>query len=151
MGFLDDLKKGANDLASSVNKGVSDTQARWQVDHLLNDLGVLTLQELTGRANDATAPEKQRVIAALAEAEANGQVVNFTLKTAAAPPPPPPAAPPPPGAPAPAGAAPPPPSAAPAFTPVPPAPSSPVPPPPAPGYAPQGPPPPPPPGAPVAF
>jgi len=134
MGFLDDLKKGANDLASSVNKGVSDTQARWQVDHLVHDLGLLTLQEVSGRTNESTAAEKQRVINALSEAEANGQVVNFTLKTAA---PPPPAPPPPSG-----------PSGAPG-APVPPGPGAPSAPPP-PGYTP-GASPPPPPAAPGSF
>ena len=51
MGFLDDLKKGANDLATSVNKGVSDTQSKYKTDHLIHDLGVLTYLEITGRPN----------------------------------------------------------------------------------------------------
>jgi hypothetical protein len=126
MGFLDDIKKGASDLASSVNKGVSGTQAKWAADHLLHDLGVLTYQELTGRADAATAAEKERVLAALQEAEGAGQPVSFALKTSAAPAPPPGGAPPPPppgGAPAPpppGGVAPPPaPAPAPAAPPPP--------------------------------
>lgn len=132
MGFLDDLKKGANDLATSVNKGVSDTQSKYKTDHLIHDLGVLTYLEITGRANDASAMEKQRVLASLQEAEAAGTPVSLTLKTAAAPPPGPPAA----GGPPPApGGAPVPPPPAPGAVAPPPAPGmvAPVPPPPAPG------------------
>ncbi len=146
MGFLDDIKKGASDLASSVNQGVASTQARWQIEHLIADLGTLTWLEMTGRADAASAAEKERVIGALREAEANGQVVNTVLKTAAPPPPPPPGAGPPPPPP---GAMPPPPPP-PGAMPPPPPPGGAMPPPPPPGAMPPPPPgavPPPPPGA----
>lgn len=146
MGFLDDLKKGASDLTNAVNKGVSDTQARWNVEHLISDLGTLSYVEHKGQATENTAREKARVLASLAEAEAAGQVVSLHLKTGAPPPapaPPPPGAAPMPGAPPVGSPVPPPPGS------VPPPPGGSVPPPP-PGATPPPPPgsvPPPPPGA----
>lgn len=140
MGFLDDLKKGANDLSASVNKGVNDTQARWKVEHLMHDLGTITYLEATGRGSETSAADKQRVLSELHQAETAGQPFNFVLKTSAVPPPPPPGAtpaPPPPGAttpPPPPGAVPPPPPGA-----VPPPPGATTPPPP-PGAVPPPPP-----------
>jgi len=138
MGFLDDLSKGANDLAHSINNSVNTSQQRWQADAYFYDLGVLVYQERTGRGSDHITAEIQRVMAGLQSHEQSGTAMNFALRTSAAPPPPasgatpppPPGGavppPPPPGAvpPPPPGAVPPPPGA------VPPPPAAPAPPPP---------------------
>src|SRR5689334_12145796 len=115
MGFLDDLQRGADNLATSINKGVSGTQHRWQTDSLLADLGVLHYQQATGRGNPFVTSEIERVTQALQEQEQSGTVISFALRTSASPPPPGAGAtpPPPPGGavppPPPPGAVPPPP------------------------------------------
>jgi hypothetical protein len=156
MGFLDDLQRGADNLSTSINKGISGTQQRWAADSLLYDLGVLKYQEATGRGNPFITSEIERVTKAIQEQEQSGTPISFALRTSASPPPPgaagatPP--PPPPGAvppPPPAGSVPPPPPGAVPPPPpgaVPPPPPGPVPPPP-PGAVPPSPSPPPPPGS----
>ncbi|HVN50105.1 MAG TPA: hypothetical protein VMT43_01665, partial [Acidimicrobiales bacterium] len=113
MGFLDDLKKGANDLGNSINSSVSGTQSANRVGNLLHDLGALTWAAKTGQAGPNDATEWARIEAELNEIAASGGAVDVSLKTAAAPAPPPPTAPaPPPPPPAAAAPAPPPPTGA---------------------------------------
>lgn len=141
MGLLDDLKAKGSKLATQANQSLSDLggggagQANKQAEGLLHDLGVITWLELQGRADGTVAAEKERVLGALQQIEAQSGPVQPVMKSAAPPAPgaaggapPPPgagAAPPPPGG----AAAPPPPGGAAA---PPPAPGS-VAPPPAPG------------------
>jgi hypothetical protein len=145
MGFLDDLKKGADNLGNKLNQGLSGSSgpSQAQAEPLLRDLGVLTFLDQTGRLTEAQQGEVSRVLGELQALEGQGLQIDTALRSA--PPPPPGSAPPPPGAPAgtppPPGATPPPP--APASVPPPPAPGGAVPPPPPPGGAV---PPPPPPG-----
>ncbi|MDO8105818.1 hypothetical protein Q6348_01240 [Isoptericola sp. b441] len=126
MGFLDKAKATASGLAAKADGALSSTASSFSgggggpsPDALLHDLGILSYLEATGRP--AAPEDRDRVMAALQEAEQRGTLRSFALRTAT------PAAPPPPGA---AAAAPPPPGASAA---PPPAPASP---PPAPGAAP---------------
>ena len=108
MGFLDDVKKGANSLSESINSSVKGTQTKHQASSLLHDLGVLSWKSRTGQTGADDATELARIEGELAELVAAGTVVDLTLKTAAPPPPPPPRPrrrPPPPAPPAAAGAA----------------------------------------------
>jgi hypothetical protein len=144
MGFLDDLKKGADNLGNKLNTSLSGqggpTQS--QAEPLLRDLGVLTYLDQQGRLTEDLQPHVTRVLGEIQELEGQGLVLDVGLRSA---PPPPPAGvgttPPPPGVtappPAPGGAVPPPPPGA---TAPPPAPAS-VPPPPAPAAVPPPPPP----------
>ena len=143
MGFLDDLKKTANQAVSSVNTTIDSTQQKSKANDLLRDLGLLDYLERAGTPHPEAATERERILGELAAIVAQLPEVVAGLKTSAAPPPPVPgAAPPPPGAAAP----PPPPGAGSATPPPPPAPGSVAPPPPpAPGSA--TPPPPPAPGS----
>lgn len=142
MGFLDDLKRGADDLANQTNaalKGGSSIAGR--AEPLLRDLGVLTYRERAGTLDEAAAADKERVLAALDVLALEGPI-DLPLRTSAPPPPgaPPPAAgeavtlPPPPAS---ASAPPPPPGSAPlpppppGSAPLPPPPGSALPPPPA--------------------
>jgi hypothetical protein len=138
MGFLDDLQKGADNLATSINKGVSGSQQRWQADAYFYDLGVLLYQERTGRGSPHITSEIERVVAGLQSHEQSGSPMNFALRTSSAPPPPGATPPPPPGGavppPPPPGAVPPPPPGA-----IPPPPGGAIPPPP-PGAVPAPPP-----------
>ena len=113
MGFLDKAKAAANDLAAKAdtalaNSGISTPGASGgQPDKLLRDLGVLTWLQLTNRPEPEG--ERDRILAALRDAEQRGALGPLTMQSA---PPPPAPVPPPPGA---AGAAhtpPPPPHAA---------------------------------------
>jgi hypothetical protein len=102
MGFLDDLQRGADNLATSINQGVNSSQQRWQADALFYDLGVLLYQERTGRGSPHITSEIERVMGGLQAREQSGQPMSFALRTSLAPPPPPPGAaatppPPPPG------------------------------------------------------
>ena len=139
MGFLDNLKQGADKVASSVNQAVGGQKGPGQApavpsDAYFHDLGVLVYQERTGRASDQTASEMERVLAGLQANEQSGQPLSFYLTTA----PPPAPAPGPGGAvappPGPGGAVAPPPGPGGAVAP-PPAPGGAVAPPPAPGGA----------------
>lgn len=124
MGFLDDVKKGANSLSESINSSVKGTQTKHQASSLLHDLGVLSWKSRTGQGGADDATELARIESELAELVAAGTVIDLTLKTVPPPPPPPPAAaaaPAPPAPPAAEGAAPPPPAA-----PAPPAPAPPA-------------------------
>ncbi|MEJ5256480.1 MAG: hypothetical protein WHS89_14135, partial [Acidimicrobiales bacterium] len=107
MGFLDDLKRGADSLSSKINQSLSGGSgpSASQVEPLLRDLGVLTFLDQTGRLSEAQQADVQRVLAALQNLEAQGVRLDLALRTA--PPPPPGAVPPPP--PPPAGVTPPPP------------------------------------------
>jgi hypothetical protein len=160
MGLLDDLKGKGNQLAGKVNEAVnqsggsgppSGAAARASGD-LFHDLGVLTWLDTQGLADDAAEAERERVMAALADAAAQAGGLQPALRTAAPPPPggappPPGSGPPPPGAgsqsPPPPGdvAAPPPPGAGAAAPPAPSGPPAEAAPPPAPN--PVAPPPPP--------
>jgi hypothetical protein len=139
MGFLDDLKRGADQLSNKVNQSLSGqpgAPSAKQADPLFRDLGVLTYLDQTGQLTEAQQADVARVMGELGQLAAQGVVLDMALRTA--PPPPPGAAPPPPGS------APPAPGAAP----VPPPPGGVAPPPPPGGAAPPAPvtPPPPPPG-----
>lgn len=127
MGFFDDLSRGVNSLANSVSTSVDDTQARYRVERLLHDYGLLVFRQQTGQPLPGTEDELARVWKELHEALARSPHLTPALKSAAPPPPPPPGAtaPPPP-----AGYAPPPPAAG-AAPPPPPAGTAPAPPPPA--------------------
>lgn len=126
MGFLDDVKRGADKLAGDINKGLSGSSqpGSKQAEPLLRDLGALTYLDLAGRLDDSAQAERQRVISELQALEGQGVVLDLSLRTAA--PPPPGSAPPPPGSAAPT----PPPPPAPESVPPPPPPGSIAPPPP---------------------
>jgi hypothetical protein len=123
MGFLDDLKKGADNLGNKLNESLSGhggpTQS--QAEPLLRDLGVLTFLDQTGRLTEQQQPHVARVLGELRALEGQGLVLDVALHTA--PPPPPGAG---------VGATPPP---SPAAVPPPPPPSGVAPPPPPPGVA----------------
>src|SRR6185436_13089143 len=114
MGFLDDVKKGANSLSESINSSVKGTQTKHQASSLLHDLGVLSWRSRTGQSGPDDATELARIESELAEIVAAGTAIDLTLKTAAPPPPPPPAAAAPPAPPTAAAPAPPAPPAPPA-------------------------------------
>jgi len=154
MGFLDDLKKGADNLGNKLNESFSGQggPSQSQADPLLRDLGVLTFLDQTGRLTDEQKPHVERILGELHALEGQGLVIDVALRSA--PPPPPSAAtgatppPPPPGGtapppPAPGAAVPPPPPPAAPATPPPPPPATPATPPPPPA-TPTVPPPPPP-------
>lgn len=145
MGFLDDLKKGADNLGNKLNDSFSGQSGptQSQADPLLRDLGALTFLDQTGRLTEDQQPHVVRILSELQALEAQGLVIDLALRSA--PPPPPGAAvgatpPPPAGAAAPVppppagGAVPPPPPPAGVTTAPPPAPAAPAPvaPPPAP-------------------
>jgi hypothetical protein len=152
MGFLDDLKKGADNLGSKLNESFSGQSGptQSQAEPLLRDLGVLTYLDQSGRLTEDLQPHVTRVLGEIQALEAQGLVLDVALRSA---PPPPPASvgatPPPPGAtapppapgagvappPPPAGAVPPPPPGGAAPTPPPPPAPAAVPPPPAPAPA----------------
>uniref|UniRef100_UPI001AA02131 hypothetical protein n=1 Tax=Rhabdothermincola sediminis TaxID=2751370 RepID=UPI001AA02131 len=119
MGFMDDLKRGADSLSSKINQGLSGSgsgaPSAARAEPLLRDLGVLTFLDQTGRLSEAQQADVQRVLADLQSLEAQGVRLDLALRSAP-PPPPGAAAPPPPGAaappPPPSGVAPPPPPAA---------------------------------------
>ena len=103
MGFLDDLKKGADNLGNKLNESFSGqggpTQS--QAEPLLRDLGALTFLDQTGRLTAEQQPQVVRILGELQALEAQGLVIDVALRSA--PPPPPGAAvgatpPPPPGA-----------------------------------------------------
>jgi hypothetical protein len=103
MGFLDDLKKGADNLGNKLNESFSGqggpTQS--QADPLLRDLGALTFLDQTGRLTADQQPHVVRILSELQALEAQGLVIDLALRSApppppraavGAPPPPPPAA-----------------------------------------------------------
>src|SRR4051794_887048 len=91
MGFLDDIKKGANSLSDSINQSVQGTKTKNQASSLLHDLGVITWKARTGQSSSDDATEQARIEAELAELAAGETPPDLALKTAVAPPPPPPA------------------------------------------------------------
>jgi hypothetical protein len=133
MGFLDDLKKGADNLGNKLNQGLSGQSGptQSQADPLLRDLGVLTYLDQMGRLSEDQQAHVTRVIGELQALEAQGLVLDVGLRSAPPPAPGAAATPPPPAS---SDASPPPPPA-PAATPPPPAPGATVPPPPPPGVA----------------
>jgi hypothetical protein len=139
MGFMDDLKRGADQLSGKINQSLSGSGApsASQAEPLLRDLGVLTYLDQTGRLTDEQQADVQRVMGELQSLEGQGVALPLALRTAPPPPPGSTATPPPAG-----GAVPPPPPPA-APTPPPPPPGGAVPSPPPPA-APTPPPPPPP-------
>lgn len=157
MGFLDDLKKTANQAVSSVNSTIDTTQQKSKANDLLRDLGLLDYLDRSGTPHPQADAERERILGELAAIVPQVPEVVAGLKTSASPPPPVPGAapaPPPPGAgtvappPAPGAVTPPPP---PGSVAPPPAPGTVAPPPPPGSVAPPPPPgsvaPPPPPGA----
>lgn len=144
MGFLDKAKAAANDLAAKADTALAGSglggpggPMGGQPDKLLRDLGVLTWLELNGQPQPEG--ERERVVAALRDAEQRGALGPLTLQTT---PPRPAAVPPPPGAaaggqaPQPPGSADPAPAAEqPSVQSSQPAPSQPVAPPPPPSWA----------------
>ncbi len=125
MGFLDDLKKGANDLGNSISGTVGNAQSGQKASNLLHDLGALTWAAKVGQGGPNDSEEWARIEAELTQLAADGTVIDLKLKTSAAPPPPPPGpaaeAPAPPPADAPAAPTPPPAPDAPAAAAAPPA------------------------------
>jgi hypothetical protein len=109
MGFLDDVKRGANQLSAKANQAMSGSggPSASQAEPYLRDLGLITYLEQTGRLDDAKAAHRDEVISQLQTFESQGMALDQGLRTAAPPPPgaaggapPPPggaAAPPPPG------------------------------------------------------
>ncbi len=91
MGFLDDVKKGANNLGSSINNTVNSAQSGQRVSNLLHDLGALTWAAKTGQGGPDDAQEWARIEGELNQLAADGTAIDLHLKTAAVPPPPPPA------------------------------------------------------------
>jgi hypothetical protein len=93
MGFLDDLKKGANNLADSINRGVSSMQQSAKPETppgpspemLLRDLGVLSYLDHTGRSDAQSAAEAERILGALRELEAAGVALNLMVQSAPPP------------------------------------------------------------------
>src|SRR3954471_18284659 len=106
MGFLDDAKRAADKLAAKADEAISGatsgSTAGPPPEKCFRDLGMLAYLESTGRdfaaaererlppAPDAPArragpPERERLVAALRDAESRGPL-NFTLQTAAPPP-----------------------------------------------------------------
>lgn len=139
MGFLDKAKQAATELAARAEtaidqSGLGGSADAREADRLLRNLGVLAYREQSGSPVDPA--ERDQVLTALREMEAQGRLGSLTLRAApsaqqSAPPPPPPGA---------AGQAPPPPpTGAAGQTPPPPAPGA------GPGQDPTPPPPPPPP------
>ncbi|WP_404386138.1 hypothetical protein LL946_06920 [Knoellia locipacati] len=159
MGFLDKAKAAATELAAKADGAMAQAGINTPgttsaaAEKYLRDLGVIAYLEATGRA--APEGERDRVMAALREAEQQGGLTSFALRTTPPPPPgmaggpgmpgsqaSPPPPPPPPGSastasggvqpPAPPPPAPSTPSAAEESAPLPPAPSQSPPPPPPP-------------------
>jgi hypothetical protein len=140
MGFMDDLKRGADQLSGKINQSFSGSGApsASQAEPLLRDLGVLTFLDQTDRLTEAQQADVQRVMGELQSLEGQGVALPLALRTApppppgstAASPPPPPTPPPPP--PPPGGAVPPPPPPAAPTPPPPPPPGGSIPPPPPP-------------------
>jgi hypothetical protein len=130
MGFLDDLKKQADNLTTKVNQGLSGgaggAPGARQAEPLFRDLGVLTYLAGAGGLTDDQEAQRQRIVGELQALQGQGVALDLALRTA---PPPPPGvgAPPPPG-----GAAPPPPPPPGAVAPPPPPAGGAVPPPPPP-------------------
>jgi hypothetical protein len=103
MGFLDDIKKGADNLSTSIGGSVSEAQTKSRVTALLRDLGSITWATRTGQSELTDAAEQVRIEAELADIVATKGALDLGLKTGAPPPPaPPPPAPPPPAPPPPA-------------------------------------------------
>ncbi|SFB37361.1 hypothetical protein [Cellulomonas marina] len=111
MGFLDKAKAAATDLAAKADTALASSGLGGpgggfglggaNVDTLFRDLGVLAYLEAAGRPVDTA--ERERVLAALREAEQRGAIPSFALRTTPPPapgayPPAPGAYPPPPGA-----------------------------------------------------
>src|SRR5690606_4672002 len=128
MGLLDDISRGANKIANQISTGVDDTQARFRLEHLLQDYGLLLFRQQTGQPLPDSDAEVQRVWREVHELLARYPNLTPQLRTSAAPPPPPPSGQPPGG--------PPPPSGQPGGGPPPPPPSSGSPPPAPPAYGP---------------
>jgi hypothetical protein len=116
MGILDDLSRGANKVASSISTGIDDTQAKYRLDHLIYDYGLLLFREQTGNPLPDSPAETERVWREIHEALARNPRLDPQQKSKQPPPPPPPVtaapAPPPPGVVAPP---PPPPSPSPSL------------------------------------
>jgi hypothetical protein len=130
MGFLDDLKRGADQLGTKVNQGLSGqsgASGARQADPLFRDLGVLAYLDRAGQLTESQQAEMTRVLGELQELADQDVVFDLALRTA--PPP------------APGAAAPPPPGGAPTPPPPPPPPGGVAAPPPPPGITPPPPPP----------
>ena len=87
MGFLDDVKQGANNLAGSISGTVDDTQARYRAESLLYDYGFLLFREQTGHASPTSQTDLQRVWEDLHRHLAANPNLVLNLKTGAVPPP----------------------------------------------------------------
>lgn len=93
MGFLDDAKRAADKLATKADEAISGATSGGTAgpppEKCFRDLGMLAYLHATGRSYPA--PEWERLVNALRDAEGRGPL-NFTLTTLQPPPPPPPPA-----------------------------------------------------------
>lgn len=94
MGFLDKAKAAATELSAKadaamsqagINTPGSTSGTSASADRYLRDLGVLSYLEATGR--EAPPGERERVMAALRDAEQQGGLSSFALRTTPPPPP----------------------------------------------------------------
>jgi hypothetical protein len=132
MGILDDLSRGASKVASSISTGIDDTQAKFRLDHLFHDYGLLLFRQQTGKPLPDTDEEIARVWREIHETLAKYPKLDPQQKSKQPPPAPPPvaASAPPPAPPVGPAAAPP------VYGPPPSTPTPGGPPPPPPGYGP---------------
>jgi len=86
MGFMDQVKAAATDLKDSVEGSLSSTNAARDVERHYRDLGMLAYLQETGRSIDPA--DRERILAALRQAEAEGAIATFALQTGAPPTPP---------------------------------------------------------------
>lgn len=93
MGFLDKAKAAATELSAKADAAMSQAGINTPgaggtsagADRLLRDLGVLAYLEATGRP--LPEGERERVMAGLQEAEQQGGLGSFALRTTPPPPP----------------------------------------------------------------
>ena len=93
MGFLDKAKAAATELSAKADAAMSQAGINTPgtggtsagADRLLRDLGVLAYLEATGRP--LPDGERERVMAGLREAEQQGDLGSFALRTSPPPPP----------------------------------------------------------------
>ncbi len=93
MGFLDKAKAAATELSAKADAAMSQAGINTpgtgatsaDADRLLRDLGVLAYLEATGRP--LPEGERERVMAGLQEAEQQGGLSSFALRTTPPPPP----------------------------------------------------------------
>lgn len=91
MGFMDKAKAAATELAAKADGAMAQAGINGPpgssggADRYLRDLGVIAYLEATGRP--APEGERERVMAGLREAEQQGGLTSFALRTTPPPPP----------------------------------------------------------------